>query len=488
MKPAVVLVLYLALPGLLPAVAAARRSPVVVFLAPLIGAAMAAMAAGIELGVGGTLLTCYLLVAVIVNAAAAGWLLTGGRRMRWDGPPLGWCALIAAVMASVLIVPLIVLRVPVLGWDTNSIWLTHSLLVSGGHHVLLTGLRNPVDFFDNPDYPPLVPASDAFELLQFGTATLHSAVVVTELLTACAIAAVGCLVTAAGRDGSPAARLRALAIGAVTCLAAFGVSVPFAVNGYTDPLWAAAAVAAIICGLVLPRAPQSLLLAWIFAVVVSLTKNEGLTSALVILVLIAFRYLPLRRRQAVRPDRPAPGAHARPRELGWQVVSEWTTRAIYVLGPALPGLTWAALARHVGLQSDFFSHFKNTETLGYRAAATVSGMAVHLEVLPAALVVLIVGSCLVRGNRQRAGLANPAWLWLAWLGSLATIFATYVFGGMEIQSWLGASVDRTTIFAQMLLCVEIALWLVIAVDAVTDRRRPGDDAPGYSAVAAPARV
>ncbi len=105
MKPALVLVVYLAVPGLLPALVVARRSPVVIFLAPLVGAAMAALAAGIELAVGGTLLRCYLLVAVIVNAGAVGWWLAAGRRTRWQSPPLGWSALTAAVMAGALVVP-----------------------------------------------------------------------------------------------------------------------------------------------------------------------------------------------------------------------------------------------------------------------------------------------------------------------------------------------------------------------------------------------
>jgi hypothetical protein len=487
MKPALVLVVYLAVPGLLPALVVARRAPVVIFLAPLIGAAMAAVAAGIELGAGGTLLRCYLLVTVIVNAAAAGWWLAAGRRTRWDSPPTGWSALTVAVMAAALVLPLTALRVPGMGWDTNSIWLTHSLMVAGGHHALLTGLRNPADFFDNPDYPPLVPATGALELLHFGPATLHSAVVVTELLTACAVAAVGCLIATAVRNGSVAARLAALAVGGVMCLAAFAVADPFAVDGYADPLWAAAAAAAVICGLVLPRAPQSLLLAWIFAVVASLTKNEGLTSALVILVLIALRYQPVRWRRS--GQRPA-GAQAGPPGRIWRAGRQWATRAAYVLGPALPGLAWAALARHIGLQNSFFIHNAGRESLGYRAGATISGMAAHLNVLPAALAVLMIGCCFIRGYRREAGLANPAWLWLGWLGSLATIFATYVFGDMGIQEWLRTSVDRTTIFAQLLLYVEIALWLVIAFDAAAGRPRrdrPGGDAvPGPSALAAPA--
>lgn len=52
MRALFVLIIGLGGPGIGPALAVARRSPVLLFLAPLIGAAMAAMAAGLELGVG----------------------------------------------------------------------------------------------------------------------------------------------------------------------------------------------------------------------------------------------------------------------------------------------------------------------------------------------------------------------------------------------------------------------------------------------------
>lgn len=485
MRPVFVLVVYLAVPGLLPAVVAARRSPVVIFLAPLIGAAMAAIAAEIELGIGGTLLLCYVPVVLVVNAAAVGWWLARGRLRRWDSPPLGWSALTVLVMAAVLVFPLAPLRAPMIGWDANSIWLTHALMISGGHHALLTGLRNPATFFDNPDYPPLVPAASALELLRFGAASLHSAVVMTELLTACAVAAVGSLIATSVRRGTAAARLCALAVGGAVCVAAYGISYPYAVIGSTDALWAAAAVAAVICGLVLPREPRFLLLAWIFAAVASLTKNEGLTTALVILALIAFRYKPLGRRAPGRTA--AHGAPAGPAAKVWLTSRQWVIRAGYVLVPGAPGLASAELARRAGLQNEFFLHHPVGESLSYRAGATVAGMAAHLAIAPAAAVVLIIGSCFLRTDRRRGGLASPAWLWLACLGSLLIIFATYVYGALAIHEWLFTSVSRTTIFAQLLLCAEIALWLVLAVDAATGwqpRQQPGDDLiPGYTALA-----
>lgn len=56
-----------------------------------------------------------------------------------------------------LAVPLATMRSPMIGGDANTIWLTHALMVYGGHHDLFTDLRNVAYQFSNPDYPPLVP-------------------------------------------------------------------------------------------------------------------------------------------------------------------------------------------------------------------------------------------------------------------------------------------------------------------------------------------
>jgi hypothetical protein len=222
-------------------------------------------------------------------------------------------------------------------------------------------------------------------------------------------------------------------------------------------------VGAIIWGLVLPRSTQTLVLAWICAAVASLTKNEGFTTALIVLVLIALRYRPL--------TLPGLRAHLENRSLPdaavWQVAWRWTERAAFVMVPALPGLAWAAMARLVGLHDAFFRSSSLTESPVSRADATIAGMAAHLAVAPVALAVLLAGCCFLRRDRERARLGNPAWLWTACLVSLAIIFGTYVFGAFEIHGWLQNSVNRTTIFAQVLLYADLATWLVIALDGAS---------------------
>ncbi len=160
MTELLVLIVGLGAPGILPAWAVARRPPMLVFLAPLIGAGMAAVAAVLELGVGGSLPACYAVVAVTANLAVIAWWLAAGRLLRpWAGPPWGWSVVATVTVAGALVIPLAALRAQMIGWDANSIWLTHALMVSGGHHELLTGLQNPAYRFSNPDYPPLVPAA-----------------------------------------------------------------------------------------------------------------------------------------------------------------------------------------------------------------------------------------------------------------------------------------------------------------------------------------
>jgi hypothetical protein len=449
MRALVVLAVGLGAAGIVPAAAVARRSAVVVFLAPLIGAGMAAVAATVELGAGGSLVADYVAVAVAVNLAAAGWWLATRRTARPERVPTwGWLAGSLLVVLGCLAVPLMALRTPMFGWDANSIWLTHTLMVYGGHHELLTGLQNMAYRFSNPDYPPLVPAAGALAFKFYGLGNLHLAVDMTVLLTACTVGVTGTGIAATGYGGRRPARIAAVVTAGAICIVAFAVSSYSAVEGYTDLLWAAAAAGAVIWGLVLPQGTQVLGVAWVCAAVASLTKNEGLTTALIVLVLIALRYRPLT----------LPGPKAR----------RWAERAAFVLLPALPGLAWAGLIRHIGVQDAFFKSASG-ETPLTRAGATLAGMAAHLAVAPVALAVLLAGCWWLREDRERAGLGNPAWLWISCLGSLAIIFATYLVGGLEIHSWLATSVYRTTIFAQVLLYCELAVWLVIAADPTFTR-------------------
>jgi hypothetical protein len=413
----------------------------------------------------------------------AWWFTAPRRHPSRTGPPWTWSTAVVAALLGAMIVPLIGLRAGIIGWDGNVIWLTHTLLVSGGHHELLAGLQNVAYRFSNPDYPPLVPAAGALAFALVGHSDLRVAIQVTAFLNAAAIGVVGVGVAAVASRGRALSRMAAVVAAGAVCLAGFSVTeCYYAVGGYADLLWSAAAMGAVVWGLVLPRSTQSLAVAWICAAVAGLTKNEGLAVGLVLLVLIALRYRPLTRpwlrlgRLGAPVGRAGPGPVRRRDVAVWPVARKWAERAAFVVGPALPGLAWAVLVGAIGVRDAFFAS-TSAESPGSRAAATAGAMAAHLAVAPVGLAVLVVGCIFLRRDRRRACLANPAWLWTAALLSLAIIFATYVFGSYEIHWWLLTSVSRTTIFAQVAVYTDLAIWTVIAFGggaarAARDRPEP----------------
>ncbi len=462
MRPLEVLILGLAVPGLLPALAVARRSPAVIFLAPIIGAIMAALAAEIELGAGGSLIECYVVVAVTVNVAVVASLLIA--RQVWRRPLVpqesfspGWSILTVVIMLAALAAPLSGLAAHKVGWDANSIWLTHALMLSGGHHTLVTALKDPTYAFANPDYPPLVPAAGALAFAFFGQGDLYLAITMTELVAACALGLLGTAIATVATKGRQWTILPAIAVGGVLCVSGFAIAGVTGIDGYSDLPWSAAAVAAIVFGLVLPKSTQYLVTAWICAIAASLTKNEGLITGLAVIVLIALRYRPL---TSSLPGRMRDGLG-----LSGPVARLWVERAALIVVPALPALIWVGEMRLLGVKNDFFA-LSTTESLGYRAGAAVESMAPYLIIAPVALAVLILGGIFLSRDWRRNGLGNPLWLWVACLAGLGAIFATYVFGGPEIHAWLGSSANRVTDFGQLALYTELAIWLVIAFDSL----------------------
>ncbi len=458
----IVLVAVLALPGVLPAVTWAGRQPAALFLAPLVGSVMAAVAVEFELAVGGSLVTWYTVVALAANAASlAAWAALrrrgGARSTRALGPrqapsvPSGLPSLATLLLlAGAMALPVSALRVPMIGYDTNAIWLTHTLLVSGGHNVLHAGLQNPAYRSSNPDYPPLVPGAGALVLVWSGPSQLHDVVVLVGLLNACALGALGAGVAAAVGTGSrPWPRALATVAGAAVSAAGFAVGGQYAANGYADLLWSAAAAAAVVWGLVLPRSLRALAVAWACAVVAMLTKNEGLVAGILIAGLVATRY-------ALRPGTWSAGRLARAGAM--------------VALPAIPGVAWAAIIRGMGIHDSFFGT-NSAEPPAARLVPTVSAVGHHLAVLPAALAVAVVGTMTLHARRRRLGLAGVGWLWLAAALVSGAIVATYVFGADEIHWWLQTSVDRTTMFSQIALLADMAVWTVVAGAGAGERRR-----------------
>jgi len=461
MNATLTFVLGLTLAGILPAIGIAGFTPAFIFLSPLVGAVTAGVAVELEIGLGGTLLLWFIVLAVVLNAVALGVLIRRPSLLVWQ--IRGWSLVTIVVLLVVLTLQLTGIRAHEVGYDGAITWTTHALLISGGHSTLVSGLQNPAYLPSNPDYPPLVPAVGALGYSFAGHTVLTLESELAALLNAAAIGVVGVGIATVCRSATRRDNILAIVVAAVSSLAAFSVGGNFihvgnyGVDGDADLLWAAAAAAAVLWGLVLPHKRSSLSIAWTCAIVASLTKNEGLVTAIAILLLIALRYghprFELRRSNGESTFRTC--------------ARSWGLFLAMWIAPTIPGLVWLAQMHLLGVQNYFFGSAR-AESLHVRASATAHAMANSEDILLVAVLVVAIGCIWFRDSRRHAGLGHPLWLWTAWAVGNTLIAAIYVFGDLEIHTWLTESVDRTTIYGKLLVLVEIAVWAVLTGSQLMD--------------------
>jgi hypothetical protein len=465
----------LALPAVLPTIALVGARPITAFMTPLVGAVLASFAALFEGVLGGTLLLWFVILAVLSNVVAIRHIGTDFNsrmaRVRSDARstpgrvprqilvrPSTWSILTVMVMAVAVAWPMQALKSPIIVWDGYAIWTLHALFIYGGHGSFPADLTNPVYQFSNPSYPPLIPAGGALSFAAAGDADLRLAVIITAVLNACALATVGCAIASiVDNTVRTLSRITALIAGGCICLIGFGLSGVYGVGGYADLLWAASALAAVIIGLFLPRRAHNLLAAWVCAVVAGLTKNEGFITACLVLALIAMRYVPLRRNATSSTEGVVNAMSSNRLDwLAWCIRTTLLTAAMVI-----PGVFWYAFVNFEGIGSNFVG--RSSQSLQVRFDATAPALNANLHVAPLAIGIAIVGYVVVCRTRRQLSIGNDLWLWGATAGSLLALIVTYVFGALEIHWWLSTSASRTTIFANLTMYADIAVWLIVAV-------------------------
>lgn len=515
----------LAASGALPAWRIAGRRPVTLFLAPLAGAVLAGVSGGLTVLVAGSILRWFVALAVAANAAALASLLahreerrsaglqppapgqgSAGGYARAPGPSLGLpggmgspfgmggLAGLLAVVAAVSWGLSSLVR-PRIGFDARGIWLLHARWMLEGHGVARAALANTALPFAHSSYPPLAGGMVALVWTVTSTHTLRLGEVMIALCSACAVAAAGCMIVEAGTSGAArlrdggAGRLAGLLVAAVGvlaggawCLAAYGVAGASATNGYVDLLWSAAAVGAAGYGLLLPASRSSLYVSALLVAVAALTKNEGIAASAVLVVLLYLRYSFFRGdgfQEDGSPARLSSGGQAPAQVSGGGQVPVAAPGGgrlpdlLRRLVPACIGLAavvaWPASMLALGALPDPDLNGRPHGSLWTRMDATARGMADHLHVAGIALALGIVGAALLGRARRRMGLGDDRLVWA--LGG-AEVLATgifYVAGTTQIQFWLATSVDRTTIFANVLGLAVVGFWAVGASGALVAR-------------------
>jgi hypothetical protein len=451
----------LALPLALPTLLLVGLSLDVLFLLPLTGALVAALSTFLELAVGGTMFGWFIALCVFANILA---IVVLARRRRL-GIDLGLrpaltvqSAVQFLVIAAAVAWPLQALASRDLGYDTNAFWLVRAIEVYGGHGLLFTAIHAPTLVTANADYPPLVPAGTATGFFVRGQVVYDMGAAVPAVLNSCALGVLASGLIRVARQRSSLGAWPGTVLGAAVALIGFGLAGPYGIDGYADLLWSASAVAAVVYGLVLPSTIRHLAVAWICATVAALTKNEGLTMALVILFLSAVRFVPT----PARTEKPEDHRARR-------VAVTWLQRLVLAAVMALPGLSWAVLVRSYGVQDSFFADGLRLSPRG-RFGPTVSAMWAQLHLLPFVALIALAGVLVLRQRRRRIGLGHEAWLWACLCASLAITVGTYVFGDYPLSWWLATSVDRTTLFAALLLYTDLAIWMCVAGGELASRR------------------
>jgi hypothetical protein len=306
--------------------------------------------------------------------------------------------------------------------------------------------------FSHPDYPPLYPTTVAVAWSFFGGINYRLAQVLIAFLNSSAVGLCGCALVAM----APRLLRKHTAIaGAMLGLAGFGIAHEWGTNGYADMLWAAAAVAAVLYGLVAPKSPSNIAIALIAAFAATSTKQEGFIIGVLVIVAIAIRY----RRGALRAAGCVLALAAT-----WQV-------AIRVAGGGggADSLITGRSAGTVGPGNALIAG-----PVDWSRVPAIAHVLVHhlAPMAVAAATCGVLGYALLRGERRRIGLGSSFWAWASagtfvlvlgrfWMvvhGSFAGGFATFLRSGT----------DRFMIFPELVLLGDIACWIVVAGAALRD--------------------
>ncbi len=423
--------------GWLPATTIAGLSVSTVFLSVLVSTALSTLAAVLAVGVAGTPLPWFVGAALVANV---GCLLIG--------PPsrsavLPWSTGLAPLGGVLL--GLVATVSPRVGYDAHAIWLLHSRLLIAGHDDYVAALGFDAFLFTNPDYPPAAPSTVAV-IWQVTEVNTRSGQLLIAILTA---AAVGLLATGVLRVAASAPRGVRAVVGIALPVVGFGIAGGTGTVGYVDLLWSAAVTAAAVWGLLAVRSPTNAHVALLAAVVGGSTKQEGLVLASVVIVLIAVRY-----RDCLRAVGSA------------------------IAGAAAALLSWPVVVRIQGGGSELAERSQLRELLRgdpevwSRLPPSVSALRVNTGfMLLVGVTCTVAGVVALNGRRRHDGIGSPFWLWVLVVAHTGALLTAYLISGYDLDYHLSHSITRTTIVVNLLLVVDVAVWLCLACAETATRLR-----------------
>lgn len=280
----------LAATGAVPAWRMAGGRPLALFLAPCLGALVAAVSAVVTVVGASEPLRWYVAFAAAANAAALASVATrSDDRRRW--PRLGTVLVGAAVMAAVGFGASVLGRgrpSPVAG----ATWVALARVLVHGHRAVVPAL-GPSASAARLLSSPLGAGTAAVTWLVTGASSAAAARGVLLVVAAAAVGAAACAVVEAGTvvptRWSSSARLLAVLAAVAFCLAAFGVAGPQAAGGDLTLLWTSAVTGAAVLCLVLPPTGWRLRAGVTLAAVAVLAAPAGVVAVVAAIVAVGVR-------------------------------------------------------------------------------------------------------------------------------------------------------------------------------------------------------
>jgi hypothetical protein len=222
---------------------------------------------------------------------------------------------------------------------------------------------------------------------------------------------------------------------------AFGIAEPFITNGYADPIWSLAAVGAMAYGLQAGASRANLGVTAILILVAGMSKNEGLATGSLLIVLVAFRGV-------------VTMAAAERRRQWWRPVLIGVAELAAIA-------SWPLVVRIIHARGLASTH-SPARLLASRARASYDGMTPYLHVLLLAVPVAIVGGLVLSRVRRRSGVANDWWAWTALGGGFIAVIGAFATGTGALRPWLVSTVHRVTEFPALAGWWIVATWAVVA--------------------------
>jgi hypothetical protein len=455
MRSLVIVLVALVLPGFVPALWLTRYPLPALVLAPMVTGLACALGGVLALLTRTPLLPWVVVTLAAVNVVVAARLWV---RLKADpDPPVadsGGLAFRSVVPLALVVAPLLTVRQAPHAWDARSIWWFHAKWFWAGGESVARALSNPAFVFSHPEYPPLAPATiGALWHLRspgdFEFAQLVSAVLTVAPVLFLAMAIGGRFTVTTGR------RVGAV-VSAIALLGVYGETMTFGTNGYVDLQWAAAFCAAAVLLLLWPAEPRFAALGAAPLAYAAMTKSEGTLSAILLLVIVALR-----------------------------LRGQWRLLALPAMAAA-SGLTWMIVARLHGAESDLAggstaSSWMRGEFVGFdRLRPTLTAVwSVGRGTVLAAVVMVALGSLFLRHERRRRGIPGAGYLLLVAAAVQSLMVLVYVVSPHDLGWHLATSLTRTILVVQLLLVVEMVVWIGVAIATATDavRNRASADAP-----------